>query len=245
MPPTLSLTPAPPHVRAVPGPAVAGRLAVYGAAGEPPAVEVLAADDPAALVELLCDAVAARSPLPALAVREIVENLVHAGFRDALVSVLAGGAVVRVSDHGPGIADPALALAPGFSSAGPDERALVRGVGCGLGLARELLETAGGGLEIDTNLGGGAAVTLRVPALDDAGRAAPLPNCSEAAREILALLLEVGSATPEVLAGELERPRPECGRELAVLQHRGLVARDPGGARRLTDSGTALVATLF
>jgi hypothetical protein len=245
MTPTLSLTPAPPHVRAVLAPAVGARLAVYGAAGEPPAVEEMAADEPAGLVELLCDAVAARSRLPALAVREVVENLVHAGFRDALVSVLAGGAVVRVSDHGPGIADPALALAPGFSSAGPDERALVRGVGCGLGLARELLEAGGGGLEIDANLGGGTAITLSVPAVDDARRVAAVPNPSEAAREILALLLEVGSATPEVLAGELGRPRPECGRELALLQHRGLVARDPSGARRLTDSGTALVATLF
>ena len=203
MPSTLSLTTAPAHVRAVP------------ASAEPPAVDEIAADDPAALVERLCDAVADRSPLPAPAVREVVENLVHAGFRDAVVSVLDDGAVVRVSDHGPGIADPTRALAPGFSSAGPAERAVVRGVGGGLPLAQALIEAAGGRLEI------------------------------EAAREILALLLELGGAAPDVLARELRRPRAECGRELALLQHRGLVSREPDGVRRLTASGSALLTALF
>lgn len=245
MPSTLSLTTAPAHVRAVPAPAVAARLAVYGASTEPPAVDEIAADDPAALVERLCDAVADRSALPAPAVREVVENLVHAGFRDAVVSVLDDGAVVRVSDHGPGIADPTRALAPGFSSAGPAERAVVRGVGGGLPLARALIEAAGGRLEIEPNLGGGAAVTLVVPAAADRPRAAPGPGCSEAAREILALLLELGGAAPDVLARELRRPRAECGRELALLQHRGLVSREPDGVRRLTASGSALLTALF
>jgi hypothetical protein len=245
MPSTLALTPAVAPVRAVPAPAVAARLAVYGVAGEPPLVEDLAAGEPAVLVEALCDAVAERSPLPAPAVREVVENLVHAGFRDAVVSLLDGGATLRVADHGPGIADPARALAPGFSTAGPAERAVVRGVGCGLSLARELVEAAGGALEVAENLGGGAVVTLSVPGPDAPAADALEPPCSEAAREILALLLEVGGATPEALSRELGRGRAECGRELALLQHRGLAVREPGGARRLTDAGAALVATLF
>jgi hypothetical protein len=245
MPSTLALTPSVAPVRAVPETAVAARLAVYGPTGEPPAVEELTADDPAVLVESLCDAVAERSPLPAPAVREVLENLVHAGFRDAVVSVLGGGAVLRVADHGPGIADPARALAPGFSTAGPAERAIVRGVGCGLPLARDLVADDGGSLEIAENLGGGTVVTLALPLPEAPAEAAPVPACSEAAREILALLLEVGGATPGSLAGELGRSRAECGRELVLLQHRGLVVREPGGARRLTDAGTALVATLF
>ncbi len=244
MPSTLTLTAAPVSVRTVPGPALRARLAAYGAAAEPPVVEEVTADDPAALIEALCDAVADRSPMPAPAVREVVENLVHAGFRDALVTVLEGGAVVRVSDHGPGIADPERALAPGFTAAGPAERAVVRGVGCGLPLAHDLVAAAGGSLEIAENLGGGAVITLAL-----ASGAAPAPSavppCSEAGREILALLLELGSATPQALADELGRPRAECGRELLLLQHRALVAREPGGARRLTEAGAAMVATLF
>ena len=62
MPSTLALTPSVAPVRAVPETAVAARLAVYGPTGEPPAVEELTADDPAVLVESLCDAVAERSP---------------------------------------------------------------------------------------------------------------------------------------------------------------------------------------
>ncbi len=245
MPSTLVLTPAVAPVRAVPEPALRVRLAVYGGPGEPPAVEELTGPDAAVLIESLCDAVADRSPVPAPAVREVVENLVHAGFADALVSVLDGGAVVRVTDHGPGIDDLELALTPGVSGAGPAERAVVRGVGCGLPLARDLMAAAGGSLQIAGNLGGGTAVTL---ALAPPPAAAPPPAeapCSEGAREILALLLEVGAATPETLAHELRRPRAECGRELALLQHRALVIREPGGARRLTDAGAALVATLF
>ncbi len=245
MPSALALTPSVTPVRAAPQPAVAARLAIYGPAGEPPVVEELAADDPAVLVESLCDAVAERSPLPPPAVREILENLVHAGFRDAVVSVLGGGAVLRVADHGPGIADPARALTPGLSTAGPAERAMVRGVGCGLPLARDLIAGDGGSLEIAENLGGGAVVTLALPIPEAPPGGAPAPAWSEAAREILALLLEVGDATPASLAGELGRSRAECGRELALLQHRGLVVREPGGARHLTDAGTALVATLF
>jgi hypothetical protein len=111
-----------------------------------------------------------------------------------------------------------------------------------LPLAATLMASAGGRLELAENLGGGAAVTLSVPAPD-----APAPEavCSEAARVIMALLLEIGSGRPERLARELGRSRAECGRELALLQHRGLVAREPGGARRLTEAGTTLVATLF
>jgi hypothetical protein len=242
MPTALSLTTHVSPVRPAPAETVCARLAVYAGAGEPPLVDELRDHDPVALVEALCEAVADRSALPGPAVREVVENLVHAGFRDAVVSVLDGGATLRVTDHGPGIPDPDLALQPGFSGAGPAERAVVRGVGGGLPLAAELMAAAGGRIEIADNLGGGAAVTLAIPLV----QAPPAePVCSETARVILALLLEIGSARPETLAAELGRSRAECGRELALLQHRGLVARESGGERRLTDAGAALVVTLF
>jgi hypothetical protein len=203
------------------------RLAVYGGPGEPPQVDEVCDEDAVALIEALC---------------EVVENLVHASFQDAVVSVIDAGHTVRVSDHGPGIPDPARALLPGFTAAGPEARAIVRGVGGGLPLAPEMMAAAGGRLEIADNLGGGAAVTLALTAPEGP---APEAVCSEAAREILALLLEIANATPARLAEELGRSRSECGRELALLQHRGLVAREPAGPRRLTEAGAALVATLF
>lgn len=242
MPSALTLSTPFPAARAPLPEPFRARLAIYGGPGEPPVVNELRDHDPVALIEGLCDAVGERSPLPAPALREIVENLVHASFRDAVVSVLDAGHTVRVSDHGPGIPDPARALLPGFTAAGPEARAVVRGVGGGLPLAHEMMAAAGGRLDIEENLGGGAAVTLTIAAPEIA---APEPVCSEAAREILALLLEIANATPAQLAQELGRSRSECGRELALLQHRGLVAREPSGPRRLTEAGAALVATLF
>jgi hypothetical protein len=206
-------------------------------------VEEFQERDAAVLVESVCDAVAERSPLPAPAVREVVENLVHAGFRDAVVTILDGGRTVRVSDHGPGIGDRSRALEPGYTTAGDDDRALILGVGGGLPFAAAALAELGGRLEIDDNLGGGTIVTLRLPAED--GTVVPEPVCSGAAREILALLLEIGGAPPARLAEELGRTRAECGRELARLEHRGLVRREAGGVRALTEAGTRLVATLF
>lgn len=239
---TLALTP---PLAPAPDP-VAGlarvRVATWTAPSAPPIVEELA-DEPAGLVEAVCDAVAARSALPAPAVREVVENLVHARFRDAVVSVMDEGATVRVSDRGPGIADLERALEPGYTTADAGDRELIRGVGSGLPLASAAMAEAGGTLVIDQNLDGGAAVTLRIPS--GAGAPAALPACSGTAREILAVLLEIGAATPARLAQELARPRAECGRELAHLEHRGLVRREPEGSRTLTEAGSRLVATLF
>jgi hypothetical protein len=242
MPSTLSLTTPIAAVRSGRPEPVRAQLAVYNGQAEPPQVEEMVDHDALGLIEALCDAIGERSPLPAPAVREVVENLVHAGFTDAVVSVLDGGHTVRVSDHGPGIPDPRRALLPGFTAAGPDARTIVRGVGGGLPLALQMMATIGGGLDIDENLGGGVAITLSLPGAE--GPAAE-PLCSETAREILALLLEVAHSTPVQLAQELGRPRSECGRELALLQHRGYVAREPSGGRRLTEAGAALVATLF
>lgn len=218
------------------------RVAVYGSPHEPPSITSVDRDDPLEVIEDACALVERHSPVPPPALREVVENLVHARFADAVLTVLDGGATVRVCDHGPGIADPARALAPGYTSAGPAERAVVRGVGGGLPLACAVMEAAGGTLAIEENLGGGAVVTLGLPP-----SAAPPaePTCSEAARMIMALLLEMGSARADRLARELGRERGECGRELALLQYRGLVARDADGAHRLTESGTTLLATLF
>jgi hypothetical protein len=55
----------------------------------------------------------------------------------------------------------------------------------------------------------------------------------------------MGAARAEGLARELGRDRGECGHELALLQHRGMVARDAHGAHVLTETGSALLATLF
>jgi Histidine kinase-, DNA gyrase B-, and HSP90-like ATPase len=242
MPPSLVLTAPATPLR---GPARAGveaRLAVYCGRPEPPVVEHLVEADGAELVEALYCRVADRSQVPLLALREVLENLAHAGFEDALVSVLDGGRTVRVSDRGPGVPDKARALQPGFSTADAEARRVVRGVGGGLPLAEALLDAAGGRLELTDNLGGGTVVSLSVPGPEEIGDA---PAVGDVGRRLLALLLELAPARPARLADELELSPAECGRELTLLEHRGLVARAPDGARVLAEPGASLVATLF
>ena len=64
-------------------------------------------------------------------------------------------------------------------------------------------------------------------------------------RRLLALLLEMAPAHPEAMARELDLPLGVVGRELVLLEHRGLVARFADGGRVLTERGAAIVATLF
>jgi len=220
-------------------------VAVYTSASEPPELSELSDADAGVLVERLFEAVARWASLPVVAVREIIENLVHAGFRDALVSVLCDGRVVRVSDSGPGIDDPLLATQPGFTTAGPEERRVVRGAGCGLPLAASLMDAEGGALELANNLGGGTVVTLSAPSLPPADEEPATPTPHDDARVVMALLLELGPSRPDRLAAELGWPVSRCGRELVVLEARGYVSRTDEGVRALTPVGSTLLATLF
>ena len=237
---TLALT----HPRPALASTRCARLAIYHEPTEPPTVAEIAGDDPGTLIERLFEAVARWAHLPIVAVREIIENLVHADFRDALVSVLANGHVVRVSDSGPGIADPDLAMLPGFTTAGASERSTIRGVGCGLPLAASVMDAEGGTIEFSRNLRGGTVVTLTTPnhPIDDDSESA-MP--AEDDRLVMALLLEMGPSLPERLAAELSWTVGRCGRELVVLESRGLVSRDSEGRRALTPNGSRLLSTLF
>jgi anti-sigma regulatory factor (Ser/Thr protein kinase) len=221
------------------------RIAVYYEASEPPAVSEISGDDPGTLIERLFEAVARWARLPIIAIREIIENLVHADFRDALVSVMSGGHVVRVSDSGPGIDNADLARQPGFTTAGAPERLVIRGVGSGLPLAVSVMDAEGGTIDFAENLGGGTVVTLATPApmMEDDSEASVMPRDDD--RLIMALLLEMGPSLPERLATELSWTVGRCGRELVVLESRGYVSRDLDGRRALTPSGSRLLSNLF
>lgn len=218
---------------------------MYLEPSEPPAVSEISEDDPGMLIERIFEAVARWARLPIIAVREVIENLVHADFRDALVSVLLGGHMIRVSDSGPGIGDPERAVQPGFTTASARERTIIRGVGSGLPLALSVMDAEGGTIEFAENLGGGTVVTLATPAtiLEDDSESSVMPGADD--RLIMALLLEIGPSTPERLATELSWTIGRCGRELVVLESRGLVTRDLDGCRSLTPAGSRLLSTLF
>jgi len=80
--------------------------------------------------------------IPYVVIREIVENLIHAYFEGAVISIFDDGNTIRIADQGPGIADRQKALLPGFSTATAQMRRFIKGVGSGLPVAKEQLVSA-------------------------------------------------------------------------------------------------------
>src|SRR5215212_3434348 len=148
------------------------RIVVYPRGSEPEITEVSAAN-PRSATQKFTRFVSERvretgGRVPEESIREVVENLVHAGYKGVVVSILDGGNVVRVSDKGPGVENKSLAMEFGFSGATPEAMGEIRGVGAGLGIARAAAEKGGGKVTIEDNIGGGTVVTVSVPGGDTA-----------------------------------------------------------------------------
>lgn len=246
------------------------RVAVHGLATEPPLVTTLGPAAPRDLLDQVAAAVIAAARVPAAAIREVVDNTVHAAFAGVLVTVTDAGATVVVADRGAGIDDPELARQPGVTTATDRERTIIRGAGAGLAIAGAALRAAGGSLELRANLGRG---TLAILAVERGGPAAgtttnPAPafgvprgpagtegrratewsdrlTVTERQRRCLALLADLDGAGPGRVAGELGLSTSTAHRELVTLERRGLVDSTPSGRRRLSARGTALLERLY
>lgn len=195
---------------------------------------------------------AGNSSMPVVAVREVVENLVHAHCRDAVVLLCDRATVVIVADHGPGVEEPQKALLPGYGAATPSLRQFIRGVGLGLPRAYDAMQTVGGALRLDGNLGGGTVVTLslhgeieRSPSLSRAVAAQPpdepaaAPRLTSRQKQILMLLADGGSAGPSAVARELKIGLSTAFRDLSDLEGLGLAEPLGKGKRALTEQATA------
>jgi hypothetical protein len=209
---------------------------------------------------------AAGGTIPFSVVREVTENFIHADFREPVVSIMRGGTVVRFADQGPGIADKDRAVQPGFTTASGDMKRYIRGVGSGLPIVRDYLSFAGGSLLIEDNLGAGSVVTITTvvestPSATGIESPQPLPttqatlareDCSQASfssmaagpgprlstrqKQVLALVLETGSAGPSLVAKELGVGLSTAYRDLASLEEAGLITAD-NGKRAMTPLG--------
>src|SRR5919112_4600996 len=200
------------------------KVAVYPKSGQPEVSEVSAASTRTAsgkfstLVMEKVEASAGR--VPKEAVRELIENLIHAEFKGVVVSVLEEGNVVRVSDKGPGIERKERAFEFGFSGASPEAIAEIRGVGAGLGIARAAAARAGGTVTIEDNIEGGSVATISMletarapevtkPPSDLTSQrkypdAVPKMNISERQQKVLITVLECGEVGPSTVADRLE-----------------------------------------
>jgi hypothetical protein len=188
--------------------------------------------------------------IPFVVIREIVENLLHAYFRGAVISVLDDGNTIRISDQGPGIPDKEKALQPGFTTATPQMRHLIKGVGSGLPVAREQLAFLGGAITLDDNLGRGTVVTLSVggelPRDPQTPPESPArPDLTPRQRKVLLLIAELGSAGPSAIAKELGVSQSTAYRELQLLAQWRLVDSKSAGKRTLTEEGVAVLGTVF
>ena len=250
------------------GAAIRIRVAVYPRGGEPEVSEVSAAGPRAAGVKftrLVMEKVEeAGGRVPGEAVREVVENLIHAGYKGVVISVLDGGDVVRVSDKGPGISQKQRAFEFGFSGASPETIGEIRGVGAGLGMARAAAEKAGGTVTVEDNIGGGTVATVSAgtaergqgevaagppvaPTSPPQRRypdAVPRMNISERQEKVLITVLENGEVGPSTVAERLEISVSTAYRDLSVLEEHGLLAGAEAGKRRVTPLGRDLVEAI-
>jgi hypothetical protein len=232
------------------------RLAVYDSPLAAPQVVSLHGDD----FHVLVGEIAARTyavsrerggRVPFIVIREIVENLIHAYFRNATITVLDDGNTIRIADQGPGVADKERAVVPGFSTATAEMRRFIRGVGSGLPVAKEQMNFLGGTLSIENNLDHGTVVTLSVrhdlplPPSAPAPAPRPHPEVTPRQKKVLLLIAELGAAGPTTIAKELDISHSTAYRELQALQTLSLATGKGRGKRTLTEEGIAYLDQVF
>jgi hypothetical protein len=186
--------------------------------------------------------------VPFVVFRELIENLVHASFREVVITIMDGGNTIRISDRGPGILDKESALRPGFTTATARMRKCIRGVGSGLAVAKRTLLAIEGSLDVEDNLGKGTVITARVRSQQDSTLAStPKPSYNLSQRQLRALLLavELSPVGPTRLAHELGVSTSTAFRELLVLEEAGFVSCLDTGQRSATEAGLAYLNTLM
>jgi predicted transcriptional regulator len=241
------------------------KVAVYPRSGEPEVSEISAASPRAAsrkVSKLVMENVGTLGgSVPEDALRELIDNLIHAAYRGVVISVLEEGNVVRVSDKGPGIENKERAFEFGFSGASPEAVREIRGVGAGLGIARAAAEKVGGTITIEDNIGGGTVATVSVGEAAKArsdGKAVSEPapqrkypdavpkmNVSERQQKVLITVLECGEVGPSTVAEKLEISVSTAYRDLSVLEEHGLILGTESGKRVVTPLGHDLVDAII
>ncbi|MCL2491338.1 MAG: ATP-binding protein [Coriobacteriia bacterium] len=195
-------------------------------------------------------------------ISEACENLIHADFAGVVISISDRGNTLVISDQGPGIAHSSYALNTGFTSATPEMKSIIRGVGAGFTIIKEYLDSVGGTLRLDSNIGGGTVVTLRLQQSSQQpsdsedktppGRlshsstpsqqspyVAPIPSFTLNTRQkdVLGVLLKYEFVGPQLVSQTLGVGLATAHRDLKVLEEHGLVQRNERKKSTLTDAG--------
>jgi len=205
--------------------------------------------------------------IPYIVIREVVENLIHAGFKDVVITVEPDGDVIRISDHGPGIPDKERAFKPGFTTANSEIKKLIKGVGSGLPIVKESLELMGGCVILEDNLSSGLVITLKGKKAEKSGVKGPQPAVaapegqvpetdfpevleasdediekmvSSRQKKVLMLLAEAGPQGPSSVAKELRLSAATAYRDLELLEKLDLI-RTREGKREIAPRGQRFI----
>lgn len=196
-----------------------GRIALYDDLRSAPRVIDIPPSETAAYIEALASNIyeqarGAGGSIPYSVIREVSENFIHARFREVVVSILDHGNTIRFADHGPGIPAKEKAQMPGFTSASEPMKQYIRGVGSGLPLVRDYMESFRGTITIDDNLGTGAVVTVSLvhDPLDD-----PAALEQELQREQQAFAETALQAAPSMAAASAPGAAPTLGAAAASM----------------------------
>jgi anti-sigma regulatory factor (Ser/Thr protein kinase) len=235
------------------GPTV--RLAVYDSLTSIPRVTDLSANDYEELINLLATKTYQFSQekggrVPFTVIKEVVENLVHAYFKEAVITVLDNGNTIRISDQGPGIQNKEKAFLPGFSTAAAAMKKVIKGVGSGLPIVKETLLYSGGKIIVEDNLNQGTVITLSVPKdipqeqpqeRQEEQKEPPVSSShfslNKRQKGTLFLITELGRAGPSKIATELDVSLSTAYRDLIYLEKLNLIKSDEQGKRSLTTEG--------
>jgi hypothetical protein len=185
---------------------------------------------------------------PNQALREVVDNFIHAVPCTGSVVLDASFSNIYISDTGPGMASVDLALKPGYSTATSLQRSYIRGVGLGLHLAREELRSTGGDLYLDSTQGEGTYLRLALKGASP-GSSEDDSLCSfcltERQNNILFLLSEGEPLGPSQVAEELGIGVSTAHRELVKMQGSGLIGLPNNGKRGLSEVGRSYLQSLL
>jgi len=186
------------------------------------------------------------SATPFTVIKELVENLLHARFKEVTISILNDGSI-KISDQGPGISNKEKALEPGFTTATAPLKRYIKGVGSGLPIANEAMKFVGGNLLIEDNLSKGTVITLKPPAAKQKQmekpvkpevkeKEVPFYQLNERQKKVLFLIMEYGAVGPSQVAKELLISLSTAYRDLSFLESLGLLQPDKQGKRCLTST---------
>ncbi len=234
------------------------RIAVYDAPSSAPRIVDLSGDDYQEFINILSTKTYQLSQekgggVPFTIIKELIENLIHAHFKEVVITILDNGNTIKISDQGPGIKDKEKAFKPGFSTADYEMKKVIKGVGSGLPIVKELLTLTGGSVLIEDNLNSGSVVTINLPPTPTSTHnlipGAPQKiktskeessfkfNLSNRQKKVLFLVTEIGPIGPSKITKELKMSLSTAYRDLLSLEGLGLVKSNEQGKRSLTQKG--------